>query len=61
MNRIREQLGIEPKLTAGRTGQFEVIADGETVVTRGGNFITRKFGMGYPPAEEIVDMLQQRL
>ena len=56
---IRQRLNIEPKTTPGRLGQFDVLADGKLVVTRGGNFITRQFGAGYPDMSDVVDRLQK--
>jgi hypothetical protein len=47
-------------ITPGKTGQFEVIADGETVAERGGNWFTRSFGAGYPDLEDVVGRLQKR-
>ena len=40
-------------------GQFIVIADGRTIAERGGNFITRKFGAGYPNFDTVITQLQQ--
>ena len=57
---IKQRLGIEPVVTPGNTGQFEVIADGETVAERGGNWLTRSFGAGYPDLNGVVDKLQKR-
>ena len=48
-------------LTPGGTGQFDVVADNETVVRRGGNWMTRRFGAGYPDLESVVDLLEKRL
>jgi hypothetical protein len=42
------------------TGQFEVIADGETVAQRGRNWLTRSFGAGYPDLNSVVDNLEKR-
>jgi hypothetical protein len=47
-------------ITPGKTGQFEVIADGETVAERGGNWFTRSFGAGYPDLEGVVEKLEKR-
>ena len=47
-------------ITPGKTGQFEVIADGETVAERGGNWFTRSFGAGYPDLESVVEELGKR-
>ena len=57
---IKKRLGIEAVVTPGKTGQFEVLADGETVAQRGGNWFTRSFGAGYPDLEGVVDQLQRR-
>ena len=47
-------------VTPGKTGQFEVRADGEVVAERGGNWLTRSFGAGYPDLDGVVDQLQKR-
>ncbi len=60
MTLIKKRLGIDAVVTAGNTGQFEVIADGETVAERGGNWLTRSFGAGYPDLDSVVDKLQKR-
>ena len=57
---IKERLAVDAKLTAGNTGQFDVVADGETVVSRGGNWFTRQFGAGYPDFERVVGQLERR-
>jgi hypothetical protein len=48
-------------VTPGEIGQFDVIADGKAVVRRGGNWLTRQFGAGYPDAEKVVEQLEKRL
>lgn len=57
---IRDRLGIEPAIQTGKTGQFEVFADGERIAERGGNWLTRSFGGGYPALESIVENLIQK-
>ena len=57
---IKKRLGIEAVVTPGETGQFQVLADGETVADRGGNWFTRSFGAGYPDLDGVVDQLQQK-
>jgi len=54
-------LGIDAVITPGKTGQFTVIADGETVAERGGNFITRSFGAGYPDLGAVLEKLEKRV
>lgn len=57
---IKKRLGIEAVVTPGKTGQFEVLADGERVAERGGNWLTRSFGAGYPDLDGVVEQLEKR-
>ena len=57
---IQKRLGMEAVLTPGKTGQFDVIADGEKVAERGGNWFTRSFGAGYPDLDSVVEQLEKR-
>ena len=57
MTLIKQRLGIEVVCTPGKTGQFEVIADGEKIAERGGNWFTRSFGAGYPDLEKVIEQL----
>lgn len=57
---IKKRLGIEAVVTPGETGQFEVLADGEKIAGRGGNWFTRSLGAGYPDLDTVVDQLQKR-
>lgn len=57
---IKSRLGIEAVRTPGKKGQFDVVADGVTLSTRGGNWLTRSFGLGYPDFEEVVRELEMR-
>ena len=57
---IKQRLHIDPVTTPGRAGQFEVLADGETIAERGGNWLTRRFGAGYPDLDRVVDQLESR-
>jgi hypothetical protein len=54
---IKKRLGIEAVTKPGKTGQFEVIADGEIIAERGGNWFTRSFGAGYPDLDSVVEQL----
>ncbi len=60
MTLIKNRLDIEAVITPGKTGQFEVIADGERIAERGGNWFTRSFGAGYPDLNSVVERLEQR-
>jgi len=57
---IKERLNIDAILTPGKTGQFEVIADGKRIAERGGNWFTRSFGAGYPDLKGVVEQLEKR-
>jgi hypothetical protein len=57
---IRTRLDLEAVTTPGKTGQFEVIADGERIAERGGNWLTRRFGAGYPDLDSVVEQLRKR-
>ena len=45
---IKQRLEIEAVTRPGETGQFDVIADGKRIATRGGNRFTRSFGQAIP-------------
>ncbi len=47
-------------LTTGSTGQFDVTVDGGTIAHRGGNWLTRSLGAGYPDFEDVVALLEKR-
>jgi hypothetical protein len=57
---IKKRLDIEAVLIPGKTGQFEVIADGERIAERGGNWLTRSFGAGYPDLNSVIEQLEHR-
>ncbi len=61
MTLIKTRLDIEAVTVPGNTGQFTVIADGERIAERGGNWLTRSFGAGYPDLNSVVERLQKRL
>ena len=60
MNLIKNRPNMEVVLTPGKTGQFDVLADGEKIAERGGNWLTRSFGAGYPDLESVVEKLEER-
>jgi hypothetical protein len=57
---IKQRLNIEAVCTPGKTGQFDVIADGERIVERGGNWLTRSLGAGYPDLEKVIEQLVEK-
>jgi hypothetical protein len=56
---IKKRLGVDAVLTPGKTGEFAVIADGEKIAERGGNWLTRSFGAGYPDLDRVVEQLEK--
>ena len=60
MTLIKQRLNIEAVCTPGKTGQFAVMADGERVAERGGNWLTRRFGAGYPDLEKVIEQLVEK-
>ncbi|QDU68731.1 hypothetical protein [Engelhardtia mirabilis] len=54
-------MGQDVTLEPGRRGQFDLTADGELISTRGGNWLTRPFGAGYPDEEELIARLRELL
>jgi hypothetical protein len=57
---IKKRLDIEAVIKSGNTGQFEVFVDGERIAERGGNWVTRSFGAGYPDLDSVVEQLAKR-
>ena len=60
MTLIKQRLNIEAVCTPGKTGQFDVTADGERIAERGGNWLTRSFGAGYPDLEKVIEQLVEK-
>jgi hypothetical protein len=58
VNLIKNRPNMEVVLTPGKTGQFDVLADGEKIAERGGNWLTRSFGAGYPDLESVMERLE---
>jgi hypothetical protein len=56
---IKQRLGVEPILIPGKTGQFDVVVDGEKISERGGNMLTRMFGAGYPDLDSVVEQIEK--
>jgi hypothetical protein len=56
---IQERLGIEATLEpTDRSGQFDVMADGKLIASRGGNVATRiLLGAGFPDPAQVIEQL----
>jgi hypothetical protein len=57
---IKQRLGIDTVLKPGKTGQFDVLVDGKKIAERGGNFLTRSFGAGYPDLDAVLEQLAKQ-
>ncbi len=55
---IQEQLDIVAVLEVGEGGQFDVLADGKVIASRGGNVFARVLGGGWPKPDEVVAALR---
>ena len=55
---IKQKLGIDAAVVPGKIGQFEVLADGEKIAGRGGNWFTRSLGAGYPDFDQVIEQLK---
>lgn len=42
----------------GKSGQFDVLLDGTLIAKRGGGFLTRLLGGGWPDEAEVVAKIQ---
>ena len=60
MTLIKQRLNIDAVCTPGKTGQFDVIADGERIAARGGNWLSRSLGAGYPDLEKVIKQLGEK-
>ncbi len=49
---------MDAVLKPGASGQFDVVADGKTVASREGNFLTRLVGGGWPDPDDVVRALR---
>jgi hypothetical protein len=47
-------------MTPGRSGQYEVLVDGEVIAAREGGFLKRLLGGGWPDNEAILSDMQRR-
>lgn len=60
MTLIKQRLNIDAICTPGKTGQFDVIVEDEKIAERGGNWLTRSFGAGYPDLEKVIEQLVEK-
>ena len=51
---IREKLGASVDLRKGRTGQFEIVVDGRTVISRKGGLLAKLIGRPWPTDDDVL-------
>lgn len=51
---IKERLGIEATIETGSRGQFDVMVDGKTVVSRKGGLMAMITRKPWPKADDVV-------
>jgi len=56
----REKLGLQVELKKGSSGQFDVVADGELIATKGGSFLTKLLGGGWPEPAKVIEALRAK-
>ncbi len=47
------------ELVHGRRGQFEILVDGHTVVSRKGGLLAKFLGKPWPDPDDVVDAVQR--
>jgi hypothetical protein len=57
---VKKETGVDTDLQVGRTGQFDVLIDGEVVASREKGFLTRLLGGGWPDPRSVVDAVRDR-
>ena len=57
---IQRETGLDAALEVGNPGQFDVLADGQVIATRGGGVLARLFGGGWPEPARVVEALRAR-
>ncbi len=55
---IKKRLEVDVVKTPGETGQFDVYVNGKKIAQRGGNWLSRKLGAGYPDLDGVVKMIE---
>ncbi len=58
---IQEKLHVEPELQKGDIGQFDVVVDGVTVVSRKGGLLAKLLRKPWPEIDDVVAKVQARL
>ena len=57
---IKEAMDIEPTIEEGARGQFDVVVNGATVVSRKGGLMALLFRKPWPDHDEVVGAIQAK-
>ncbi|WP_075085087.1 SelT/SelW/SelH family protein [Mariniblastus fucicola] len=55
---IKDAFGIEPEIETGSRGQFDVLVDGKTVVSRKGGLMALLLRKPWPDRAEVVNSIE---
>ena len=55
---IKEAIGSEPTIETGSRGQFDVLVDGKTVVSRKGGLLAMLFRKPWPKNEDVIGAIR---
>ena len=57
---MKKEIGVDTELEVGRTGQFDVLVDGDVIASREAGFLTRLLGGGWPDPATVVAAVRAR-
>ena len=57
--RIADEIGVQPVLTPGPLGEFDVLADGTLIASRNGGLLNHLTYRGWPSDDAVVERLRQ--
>ncbi len=52
-------MGTRVELVKGRRGQFDIIVDGRTIISRKGGLLAKLLGRPWPTPEDVVAAVRQ--
>jgi hypothetical protein len=58
---IRDQVGVPVELAPGSHGQFDVMVDGQVVVSRKGGLLAKLLSKPWPQGDEVVRAVRAAL
>lgn len=58
---IRDALGIDPEIETGARGQFDVLVNGSTVISRQGGLLALLLRKPWPDSDAVVDAVRSAI